>query len=338
MDFKLKAKGKGGNKAHTSRKKTSLVGIDFGISATKVVRIKKEKDSLSLVDGGILPAIHVDQETAFELPRSMKDRYVAMCATLPESQVRLFSHDGKENFDMQKEVREKLNVSDEEIRAKGLVIGEQKKQQSIMGISVPENIVKNYLSIFEEGAPAPCSLEVSALASTSAFLFNKGDKSSSRTICLIELGESVTYVSFFHKNQVQIVNRFDLGARDLSKAVMKSLGLEEELAINLLMEGMVDVSAVLSDTLSPILRQLPVLKEFTERKNNSSLSGVYLSGGLATATAWQGLIKDSLGIEPESWNPFEKIKIPEEGLPESMQGQESRFASAVGAALSELGL
>ncbi|HKL20529.1 MAG TPA: pilus assembly protein PilM, partial [Tichowtungia sp.] len=211
--------------------------------------------------------------------------------------------------------------------------GGAKNESSILGVAIPEQALKQHLDLFAEGAPAPHSLELSGLAAFSAFMFNRGKQTANQSICLIETGHSHTYVAFFHKNRLQVLNRFDIGGEVLQKKVEDALGVDEEMARTILSDGSVDVSAPVRSALASFVKQLSIYREYVERQNKSPLSGVYLSGDEAASPHWQNAIQEVLSLVPVVWNPFDKLDVPEGVYPENLKGQESRFSAAVGAAL-----
>jgi len=332
MNFKQKAAiGKDQNK----RRPANLLALDFATSGVKAVRLKKIKDRITLAAADILPPCRADASERPELPKPLAAYYTALCATMDNVTLRVFNQTLPEDEDIEKMVRENLSVSTD-YRVGGLMLSRAKgkRDSSVLGIAVPEKTVQHYLELFSAGAPAPHSLEISGLAAFSAFLYNRGSQTENQTVCLIETGARYTYAAFLHRNQLQIINRFDLGGDALQQQVQRALGVDAEMAGTILSGGSVDVSAPVRQVLSPFTKQLSIYREFVERQNKSALSAVYISGGLSTAPCWQTAVKDVLGFIPQVWSPFEKIEIVPESFPENLLGQEPRFAAAVGAALA----
>lgn len=322
-------------KEQGSRRLANLLALDFATSGVKAVRLKKNKDQIALAAADILPPSGLDASESPELSKPLSAYYTALCATMENAVLRVFPQVIPEEEDMEALVRENLSVSNE-YRTGGRVLarGKGKRESTILGVAVPENTVQHYLSLFANGAPAPHSLELSGLAAFSAFLFNCGERTANQTVCLIETGARFTYAAFLHRNQLQLVNRFDVGGDALQRQVQIALGVDAEMASTILSGGSVDVSAPIRHVMSPFTKQLSIYREFVERQSKSSLSAVYISGGQAASPFWQTAIKDVLGFVPEAWNPFEKMEMPPDGFPEALQGQEPRFAAAVGAALA----
>lgn len=339
MATELKNKGKASKKTKEQgqRKLSSLLALDFAASGVKAVRLKKSKDKLILAGADILPPVPPDADTPPELPKNLSTYYTSICVGPPNVQLRVFNHTMQDGESVDEVIRSNLNAP-EESRVAGRVLmeGRGKRESSILGISLPESVIRQYLDLFAVGAPAPHAMEISGLAAFNAFLFNRGKSTAGQTVCLIETGLNYTYTAFLHKNQLQLVNRLDIGGEHLRRQVQMALGVDEEMAGTILMDGSVDVSAPVKTALAPFVKQLSIYREFVERQNKVSLAGVYLSGGEANSPHWKKAVQDVTGLAPVAWNPFDKIEGVNDALPEAFKGQEPRFAAAVGAALAGL--
>lgn len=332
MNFKLKSDG---GKEQGRRRPANLLALDFATTGVKAVRLRKIKDHIALAAADILPPCSQNAEERPVLPKPLAAYYTALCATLDNALLRVFTQALPEEEDLEAIVRENLSAAaDYRVGGRVLARAKGKRDSTLLGVAVPEKTVQHYLDLFDSGAPAPHSLELSGLAAFSAFLFNYGVQTENQTVCLIETGARYTYAAFLHRNQLQLINRFDVGGDALLRQVQLSLGVDADMAGTILSGGSVDVSQPVRQVLNPFSKQLSIYREFVERQNKSPLSAVYISGGLATSSYWQTAIKEVLGFIPQVWNPFEKIEISPDTFPEALQGQEARFAAAVGAALA----
>lgn len=319
------------------RRLTSLLALDFSASGVKAVRLKKVKDRILLSGADILPSVNLEAGERPELPKSLSAYYTAICTGSPEARLRVFGHVMQDGEKLPDVIRENLSVSDEyRVAGRVLLEGRGKRESSILGVAFPEASIHRCLEIFANGAPAPHSMELSGLAAFSAFLYNRGKQTAGQTVCLLEIGMNYTYAAFLHKNRLQLINRFDVGGSNLRKQVQTALGVDMEMAGSILADGSVDVAAPVRTALSPFVKQLSIYREFVERQTKSTLSGVYLSGGEAVSAHWQNAVQEVTGLVPVVWSPFDKLDGVSDALPETLKGQEPRFAAAVGAALAGL--
>lgn len=317
------------------RKLNQLLALDFGTSGVKAVRLKKIKGRIALDAIDLLPPLNPDDGEPPDLPKSLFSYYTALSASMSDVQVRVFSELLSDEASVEEIVRENFGV-DDEFRVAGRVVarGKARQESLVLGIAVPERTVQGCLEMFSSGAPAPRSLEVAGLASFSAFMNLFGKRTANQTVCLVDAGESFTFTAFFHRNRLKMISRVGVGSGNLSAGVQDDFGVDSETAASILAGGTIDVSSTVRRVYGGFFRQLSISREFVERQNKSSLSAVYLSGGLAASPAYKSALKEVLDLEPSDWNPFEPMDLPAGGLPESLKGQESRFTAAVGAALA----
>lgn len=333
MDFSFKKRAS----AKTSderRRLTNLLGLDFASSGIKAVRIKKGKEGPVLTAADLLPPLAAGAEERPAIPKPLSDYYTALAATVPGAMLRVFSAQTDEDAEIEETVREHLTVPSD-CRIGGRVLRSVRRESVLLGVAVPEKTVQQFLKMFANGAPAPRSFEISGLAAMSAFLFTRGGETSEKTVCAVEAGARCTYAAFFSRNQLQIANRFDLGGDTINAQIQRALGIDEDTSRTILTaDSSVDVSAPVRSVAGPFLKQLAIYREFVERQNKSTFSGVYLSGGLALSVHWRQALRDALNVEPEVWSPFEKLSVAPDVIPERLAGQEPRFAAAAGAALA----
>jgi hypothetical protein len=320
-----------------SRRLTSLLALDFAGSGIKAVRMKKQKDRLVLTGVDVLPAINPDVGERPILPKNLSAYYTAVCVSSPDAKLRVFGHAMQAGETLSDVIRSNLNVSEEQrVAGRMLMEGKGKRESSILGVSIPEDVVRGYLDLFSSGAPAPHAMELAGLAAFNAFLFNRGKSTAGQAVCLIEIGLNYTYTAFLHKNQMQLVNRFSVGGAHLRGQVQAALGVDADMAGTILTDGSVDVASPVKVALAPFVKQLSIYREYVERQTKMPLSGVYLSGGEAISPHWRNAVQEVTGLAPVTWNPFDRIDGVADVLPDTFKGQEPRFAAAVGAAVAGL--
>ena len=62
----------------------------------------------------------------------------------------------------------------------------------------------------------------------------------------------------------------------------------------------------------------------------------FVTGGMSLLKYWCGLVSKTVGMEAKVWNPVENLCLVPDGWPDNLQGQEVRFAGAIGAAIGAL--
>lgn len=324
------------------RKHVDLVGIDFSTTATKLVRLKKNKDGLELAGIDLLPAVDFKQPAqSLDLSRDMKTNYGCVAYSAPTSVARVVNVQlpGEDEKLPDSKLREALNIGDDFRVAAALVRkGKGRQDSSFLAVAIPDDDVHFILNMFPAGPPAPASLEVSGLALIPAFMHARDEEIRDEAVCLIEAGESVSHFAFIVKGAITLVGKYDFGGRVLRARVAKDLGVDDELAANILQDTSINISGAMSDVMGPFLKQLSISKDFIERHQACRIGSVYVSGGMGLLPNVTGVIEHTLHAEARLWSPFEKIQYEPDAIPEHLTNQLTRFAAATGAAIGGLEL
>ena len=326
--------------ARTTRRFTDLVGIDFSTTATKVVRLKKNKSEISLIGADLLPAVDFGSVSRrVELPRNMLANYGCLTYSGNAAVVRMIKEPLPSGEAMlpDSKLRELLNV-EEGFRVSAALAkrGTGRQDSHFIAAAIPEDDVRFLLNIFSSGSPAPASVEVAGLAFIPAFLNARGPECANETVCLIEAGESVSHFAFLNKGETVLVGKFGFGGKVLRRKVVEDLGVDDELAGTILQDRSINISSTISDVMAPFLKQLSISKDFIERHQGCRVLKVYVSGGLSLLPDWSAVLEPMVQAKVLHWSPFENIQHDSGVLPENLAKQASRFSAAVGAAIGGL--
>ena len=337
----MKKIGKPMDENRPQRKTTDLVGIDFSTTATKVVRLKKTKEGISLMGIDLLPAVDLGLPSQrLELPRNMVAHYGCLAYSAPSAIVRMVNAPlaGEETTIPDAKLRELLNVdTDYRVSTQLVKKGKGRQDSSFLAAAIPVDDVRFLLNMFPSGPPAPASVEVSGLSFVSAFLHAHGAECANEAVCLIEAGESVSHFAFLNKGMVALVGKFSSGGGMLRRKVVEDLGVDDELAGTILTDHSINISTTLLDVMSPFLKQLSISRDFIERHQGCRISKTYVSGGVSLLPHWSVVVEQELHTRVVPWNPLANIQYEPDILPDELAGQTTRFAAAIGAAIGGLG-
>lgn len=336
----MKKTGKKTGADRPQRKTTDLLGIDFSTTATKVVRLKKIKDEISLAGIDLLPAVDLGLPAQrLELPRNMATHYGCLAYSGPASVMRMVNAPlaGDETAIPDAKLRELLNVDEDyRVSAKLVKKGKGRQDSSFLAAAIPSDDVRFLLNMFPAGPPAPASVELAGLSFVSAFLHTHGTECANEVVCLVEAGESASHFVFLNKGTVALVGRFSLGGGMLRRKVVEDLGVDDELAGSILADRSINVSTTLLDVMAPFLKQLSLSKDFIERHQGCRVSKIYVSGGVSLLPHWAEVVGQELHAQIIPWDPLGNIQCEPDILPADLAGQSTRFTAAIGAALGGL--
>lgn len=326
---------------------TDVVGVDLGNIATKVVRLKKINDGVQILGADLLAPVAMMREPgqapavagSLHLPKSLKARHVALTVSSPAAVIKLLTFPTHADKSPDSQVSELLGLGNvAEFRmAYEPVAGAPRGETRVLAVALPDAVAHAACGLFHSGIPAPCSIEISGLASLTAYRRGPGREHREECVAFMDFGGTGTLLAFINKGTVVMIRKFDFGVRDILKAIRDSLGVEADVALGILTEGSFDISAMLRQSLETFLQQVVISWDFVERRDNTRIEKLFVCGGAAGLRTWSEEIRKKTGIAPLFWNPFEAVRNGPEAVPAPLKGQESRFAGALGAALAMLG-
>ncbi|MEI6787729.1 MAG: pilus assembly protein PilM [bacterium] len=324
------------------RNYSDVLGVDVGSSATKVVRIKRINGNPTLVAADILPAIVLSSQGAVpsfssQLPKGLKSRYVALATSGSGSIIKLLTFPPHIEKSMDDQVGELMGLgNNSDFRVAYELIQETRAESRVLAVGLPNPIAHALSGLFPEGVPAPCSIEVSGLASLTAYQRGPGTLHTDDCVAMIDFGAAVTLVSFFFKGSLVLIRKFDFGAVNILKKLQDNLGVDQDVAAGILNDGSFDVSRIMHQAMEHFLQQLTIAWDYVERRENTRIAKLYATGGGVSLRLWRQEVETTTGQLPVIWNPFEALVIQAGAFPDRLKGQEGRFSAAVGAVLGML--
>ncbi|TAN38161.1 MAG: hypothetical protein EPN23_03080 [Verrucomicrobia bacterium] len=330
-------------KDQTARRRlpNEVVGLDFGTTSTKAVRLRKSHEEVTLVAADILPAINLNANArpSLPLPPKLVTNYAAVALSSNQQVVRLVNvsgTSGAQDPTLGPKLQEMVKVESHERLAYTVLLAVPAKRETlVLTVALPEAEIAGVLSMLAHGPPAALSVENASLAALTAFYHGPGRTLTEESVCFIDSGAQTTFVAFLRKGIPVLVRTLDLGGEHLVQRLQTQWGLDRETAMGTLGQSTtIDVSQPVHELAGSFLRQLSISRDFVERQENCRITRAYLSGGMSLIRHWVQEIHDATGMEAQTWDPFQNLIVPPNAMPPAMDGQTTRWAAAVGAALA----
>ncbi|MCE9614995.1 MAG: pilus assembly protein PilM [Lentisphaerae bacterium] len=321
---------------------TDVVGLDVASSGVKAVRMRSHGTSVTVVAAGVLPPVAVPEKadspvSSLDIPGKLKARYAALSFTAPGAIIKLLSFPGAFDERAEAKVTDSMGLDEPERYRVGYKViseGHGRAESRILAVAHAEEEACRIPQLLPVGIPAPCSLEVSGLATMAAFLHFLPEKDRHTAVGVIDFGDTTTTYALFNRGMLALVRRFSFGTNALLEKVQSSLGVDRETAQGIITDGSFDISQSLNDILDPLIKQFMVSRDFVERRENCRIARLFTSGGLSRSHDAVEEIRSSMDVELETWNPFEGLTLAKDAIPPELVGQEWRLAAAVGACLA----
>jgi len=317
-----------------------IVGIDLGSTGTKAVRIRKTDSQNTVLGVALLPAVGRPWQEgepppeAIALPAKLRARYAALSLSGEEVVIKLLSLSVHSDTAIADKVVQSMDSPDDyRVAYKVVSEGHGRTDTRVLAVSLPETQAQSACMLLPSGLPAPYSLEVSGLATLTAFSHTVGLQHAEDAVGVIDFGANASTFALFNKGSPALVRRFEIGTNAILEKVQETLGVDEQTARGIIADGAFDISQSVGEVLEILMKQLVVSRDFVERKENCRFSIMYVSGGLAASRDSLDEMRSSMGVNVESWNPFEGLNLAQGAFPEQLAGQEWRFSAAVGACL-----
>lgn len=319
-----------------------LVAVDIGTTGLKVVRIRKTAGEFTVTGCAILPPFEDSEHEAprrLILPKAFLTNYAALAITAERSVIRVVSLPGHLEAGPQAEAQLRDHVGlDNKYRIASIPAGptKTKNESRFFAVALHEEDAAACLARVPVGPPAPYSMEVAGVAAMSACLMVPVAQQHAESICVIDSGARVSTMAIFHKGNLILARKLDIGGDAVIQKVQKQLGVDAETARSIVSEGAFDVSKSVREVIDPFLRQLTISRDFAERHENCKIGVTYVSGGMSLSPYWVQEIQKAIGTDVLAWDPFAGMTLAPGAYPDELQGQQCRFAAAMGAALGVL--
>lgn len=323
---------------------SDLLSLDIGINEVRAVRMKKVSDEeVAVTNVDILPSIEnlfdetIPEVPAMALPQKLRAKYVSLAVSGENAVIKLLSFPKALAADADKKIVEGMgieNMDDYRLSYKVVTEGHGRAESRVLVVAMPINIANSAGMLFPVGRPAPFSMEISSLAAMTSFLNNPGVQAEENAVGVIEFGDNSSCFALFNKGTMALVRHFDIGTNSILENVQATLGVDRETAHGIITDGAFDISQSVSEVMDPLIKQLIVSRDFVERREDCHVGSIYVSGGLAASHDSLEEMKNSMGVEIKTWNPFDGLTVAPGALPEDIAGNEWQFAAAVGTGLA----
>jgi hypothetical protein len=318
---------------------TDVVGVDFGSTSTKLVRIRKSGSKMNLVDADVMPAFDLsgEEKETLSVPKKLCAPYAAACTAGENAHVRFMfiASNLNDRRAIQQRVGKSLGLG-KEYRVGHTIVqrGKDQMDHKVLAAGMPVQELRSVRNLFSARRPSLISLENAGLSALNSFSHTEAARAGEGIVCYLEAGARSSFISFFLEGELRLVRKFDHGSIYIQQRIQDVLNINEDDALTVLFE---DATPLLDHSLEPIstlLQEISISCKFVERNENAQIVKVYASGGLSYSPYWTYMISDIMGTKVETWNPFTANEM--KNVPKGVTGVESMFTPAVGAALALL--
>lgn len=325
--------------------RSDVLGIDVGTSATKIVRLKRTGERLALVAAELRPALQppTANDLTFKsqplvLDRVLKGVHAAFAISTKDAILKLLTVPGSAEKATELNFADMLGLPEgvDYRTSHRLLDREGRADTHVLATALPESQVKWLCSLLPTGLPVPAVVEVAGLAALTCYLNGPGVEHRDESVMVVDFGAETTTMGILYRGRPAVLRQFGVGSNGVVRQVRQGLGIDDETARGILDDGSVNARAAVHAVLEPFLRQASISRDFSERRFNSRVQRLAVTGGFTANADWCAEVQATLGLVPEPWSPWGMVEVAPEAVSESTARMELRFASAMGAALGAL--
>ena len=316
-----------------------VVGIDFGTSATKAVRIKADAGGkMTVVAADVLPPCPMPAEgeeapPALSIPRPLAAWTASLAFTSRKAVIKLVTEPKGTTYNMAS-APELLGLQKDHGLRIGLKRFENGEGNSVLFVGVPGEEVARLPGLMPSGKPMASCAELAGLAALSCYDHVYGAEADEGCDLVIDFGTAITTLGLFVKRQPLVIRQFLEGYSTVQKAVERDFQTDEATARDIILSGQVDISAALHGSLGGILRQAGIAVDFIERRTGAHLRRLFVSGGFARNPVLRAEIKAALSTEPVVVDPWKNMTVREGAMSKAAADAGASFAAATAAAIA----
>lgn len=334
----------------------SYLGVDIGTLSIKVVELSNENNRPKLENYAILTDYNLVEnpvqkvfggEAALMLRRILKESEISAkeinmsmpifssfltimeLPQMPESEI---------SSAIQFEAKKYIPVPLESVLIDWSIIQSNSEDKiSVLLIAIPKDLVNEYTSVARDTDLKLINLELETMAAARALIGNDPVPA-----VLIDMGSRDTTISVVDGGYVRISHSIETSGEDLTRALAKSLNINWRRAEELkkeqgltIMDSNSQIGGVLNPLLDVIGNAVKNIIDLYFRKTNKKPEKIVIYGGASKMPGFPEYLKNSIGLDIVTGNPFGKIMYNEKLKP-IIEKTGHEFTIAVGLALKAL--
>lgn len=319
-----------------------VVGVDIGLACVKAVRLRADRQgAIRLVAADILPPVAAPSGTGSDrsllpIPKALQAWAAGVAYSFPGAVVKLLQLPADKVERSSYTDLLGLPKSGAHRIAHVALESENRNEVPVIAVGVDQADVEWLRSLMPPGKPALGAVEVSGLSVLAAYRRVCLDEATPRCDLVIDAGERITTMTICFKGQPLVIRSFPQGAGTVAEQVMKDLGVTAGTARDILNVGSIDVRASVHRVYDAFLRQLSIAVDFAERRSGHRIERIWLSGGLAGNQDFARELQDQVGLEPQTWDPWDRMEVSGAAVSEQAKSHAHGFHAATGVALGLL--
>jgi type IV pilus assembly protein PilM len=343
----------------------SVVGLDIGSSAVKLVELKDRKGSFALqktaietlspeaiVDGSIMDsslvveAIHRLNDQAKVKNPNFATSLSGHSVIIKKIQVPAMSQEElAESIQWEAEQYIPFDIND--VRLDYVVLSDAapgEGQMDVLLVAVKRDKVNDYMSVISQAGRTPALVDVDAFAVQNCYEVNY-DLDPLKVVALVNMGAAVTNLNILARGQSVFWRDISFGGNQFTEALQREYNLSFDQAETLKRGQAVDryspaearpvLDAVSGEMASEIQKTFDF---FAATSAEGPVDELVVSGGCALTPNLLQILRERFGVPVELMDPFRRVQVRESDFDaEWLRSVAPMLAVTVGLAIRKVG-
>lgn len=207
----------------------------------------------------------------------------------------------------------------------------QREKIQVLLVAAPKTKVEKYERLVRDSGFRLKSIEIESFSLVRSLVGNDPGN-----FVIVDIGSRVCNIILVERGVIKVNRNIDAGGRDMTRAISKSMNIDEARAEKLKVSGKnflnqnVNVYLPVFDLIAAEVKR--VLESHYKTKQNSKVDGVILSGGTAGIAGIDKFFSESLQLKVIMGNPFARVEYDSK-LEPKINETKSQLSVCVGLAL-----
>ena len=341
-------------------KAKSLVGIDIGSSAVKVVGLEKSNGKLSLkaigrevlpedtiVDGAIMSKLPLAESlNKIFTEQRIRNNHIATSISGHSVIVKkvalpmLSSAELEESIQWEAEQYIPFDLAEVNVDHQVLREVPEEQKLEVLLVAAKKEKIADYCSVVSMTGKTPKVVDIDAFALMNAYEFNYEPEEDS-IAALLNIGASSMTMNIVRGTEFLFTRDIATGGEQYTEFLQRDLGIDRDEAEEY--KQMVDVPFEMEDQVRSVLRSVSenmaleiekTLEYFKTTTYSKDIESLYICGGASKTEGLQAYLSETLQFPVEMLDPFRKVEVNGAGdLLDDAEHSGADFAVAVGLAM-----
>lgn len=326
------------------KKKNSLndvVGVHISSEAIALIRLRSVAGVVTISDAECFAhdTLVKDKSNSINnyLPVYLKSKYAAVTYESENAIIKLLNFPRVVESRTKQQIASDLGVSDVDKYRMGLlpVTSDNKSESSFIEVALPVEELMMVNDYFSMHIPAASSISIAHLSAINAYADFLKKSAASGVSAVLNIEEDSTVLFVFNDLKLIFLRMFRTGMRSLTEEIADLMGVSKKAICGIICENAFDVSKQVEVTLKPFTHKINLSLDFVERKEETVIEKVYLSGNSEIIVKLIDGFQNFLMPEVKLFDPFTFYSIGEDAF-KNFDDKRWCYATAFGAALGLL--